>query len=251
VLAPGTVEESFYLAIEAFNLAEKYQCPVFLLTEQALCQSKATLPRLQFDEIEVERGKLVLDPVVFGEYRRFAFTDDGVSPRVIPGVEGGMHLAPGSEHSDAGVITENPKNRARMMEKRMRKLVSAAPDLPKASVIAQPGARVGLIGYGSNRGPLVETQTRLQKLGTPANFMQLRTLWPFPDDEVRAFVAEHDHVFIVENNYTGQVARLIRAAVGPLDHVHSVRKYNAQPFRPIEIIDAVQQIVNARPLAGV
>ncbi|HTD35423.1 MAG TPA: 2-oxoacid:acceptor oxidoreductase subunit alpha, partial [Candidatus Elarobacter sp.] len=76
VLAPGTVEESFYLTIEAFNLAEKYQCPVFVLSEQALCQSKATLPRLSFDAIAVDRGKLVLDPVVFGEYRRFAFTED-------------------------------------------------------------------------------------------------------------------------------------------------------------------------------
>jgi 2-oxoglutarate ferredoxin oxidoreductase subunit alpha len=251
VLAPGTVEESFYIAIDAMNLAEKYQCPVFVLTEQALCQSKATLPRLQFDEIEVDRGKLVLDPVVFGEYRRFAFTDDGVSPRVIPGVEGGMHLAPGSEHSDAGVITENPKNRARMMEKRMRKLLSAADDLPKATLFTQAAAKIGLIGYGSNRGPLVEAQTRLGAAGLATDFLQLRTLWPFPDDEVRAFIAEHDHVFVVENNYTGQIARLIRAAAGPLEHVHSVRKYNAQPFRPIEIIDAVQQIVNARPLAGV
>jgi 2-oxoglutarate ferredoxin oxidoreductase subunit alpha len=251
VIAPGTVEESFYMAIDAMNLAEKYQCPVFLLSEQALCQSKATLPRLSFDAVEVDRGKLVLDPVVFGEYKRFAFTEDGVSPRVIPGVEGGMHLAPGSEHNDAGVITENPKNRARMMEKRMQKLISAGPDLPKANLFVRPGARIGIIGYGSNRGPIAEAQDRLVKMGEPVNFLQLRTLWPFPDDDVKAFVADNDYVFIVENSYTGQLGRLIRVVVGPIDKLHDVRKYNGRPFRPIEIIDAVRVTAGSRPMAGV
>ena len=102
-IAPGTVEESFYFAVARFNLAEKYQMPVFLLSEQALCQSKATLPLLEFG---AGRGRSRQadrhngngngnGTVVFGEYKRFAFTDDRVSPRVIPGVEGGMHLAAG------------------------------------------------------------------------------------------------------------------------------------------------------------
>jgi len=251
VIAPGTVEESFYMAIDAMNLAEKYQCPVFLLSEQALCQSKATLPRLSFEAVEVDRGKLVTEPVVFGEYKRFAFTPDGVSPRVIPGIEGGMHLAPGSEHNDGGVITENPKNRARMMEKRMQKMISAGPDLPKANRFITPGARIGIIGYGSNRGPIAEAQDRLVAMGEPVNFLQLRTLWPFPDEDVRAFIEENDHVFIVENSYTGQLGRLIRHVVGPIDKLHDVRKYNGRPFRPIEIIDAVRMTAGSRRLAGV
>ena len=250
VIAPGTVEESFYLAIDAMNLAEKYQCPVFILSEQALCQSKATLPRLSFDEVVVDRGKLVLDPVMFGEYRRFAYTDDHVSPRVIPGVEGGMHLAPGSEHNDGGVITENPKNRKRMMEKRMGKLITAGPDLPKAQFRRRDGARIGIIGYGSNRGPISEAQDRLEELGEAVNFLQLRTLWPFPDDDVRSFVEENDQVFIVENSFTGQLARLIRVVVGPLEKLHDVRKYDGRPFRPIEVIDAVRTRSASR-LAGV
>jgi 2-oxoglutarate ferredoxin oxidoreductase subunit alpha len=253
VIAPGTVEESFYMAIDAFNLAEKYQTPVYLVSEQALCQSKATLPVLQFDELEVDRGKLVTDPVVFGEYRRFAFTEDGVSPRVIPGIEGGMHLAPGSEHNDMGVITENANNRKRMMEKRFRKLetAAAAGDLPKANIFRNPGARVALIGYGSNRGPIAEAQDRLTAGGIPTDFMQLRTLWPFPDDEVAEFIAGYEHVFIVEHSFTGQLARIIRAAVGPLPKVHPVLKYNAKPYRPIEIIEAVEKTANVSRLAGV
>jgi 2-oxoglutarate/2-oxoacid ferredoxin oxidoreductase subunit alpha len=251
VIAPGTVEESFYMAIDAFNLAEKYQCPVYLVSEQALCQSKATLPLLEFEHLAVDRGKLVTDAVVFGEYRRFAFTEDGVSPRVIPGVEGGMHLAPGSEHNDMGVITENANNRKRMMEKRFQKLKTAVPDLPKAKLHSNSGARVALIGYGSNRGPIAEAQDRLTAGGIPTDFLQLRTLWPFPDDEIAAFVKDYDHIFIIEHSFTGQLARLVRAAIGPQANVHPVLKYNAKPFRPIEIIETVEQTANVSRLAGV
>ena len=253
VIAPGTVEESFYLAVLAFNLAEKYQLPVFVLTEQALCQSKATLPLLEFGALEIDRGKLISPgsngskngKVTFGEYKRFAFTNDGVSPRVIPGVEGGMHLAAGSEHNDAGVITENSKNRARMMEKRMSKLESMRPDLPKGNVLGDPKAEIAIIGWGANRGPIAEAQDRLAAQGTKTRFLQMRTLWPFPDDEVRDFIAGARHVFVVENNYTGQLERLIRAVVGPLEHMHSVRKYNGRAFRPIEIIEPIERAISS------
>jgi 2-oxoglutarate ferredoxin oxidoreductase subunit alpha len=248
VLAPGTVEDSFYLTVAAFNLAEKYQCPVFVLSEQALCQSKATLPALDFSSIDIDRGKLVLDPVVFGEYKRFAFTDDGVSPRVIPGVEGGMHLAAGSEHNDAGVITENAKNRTRMMDKRFRKLETAKPDLPAPLLHGDPKAEIAILGYGSNRGPIVEAQDRMAKNGVATRFLELRTLWPFPEDEVRDFIADAKHVFVVENNFSGQLERLIRYVVGPLDRMHRVLKYNGRPFRPIEIVDAIEKLAGVRPL---
>jgi 2-oxoglutarate ferredoxin oxidoreductase subunit alpha len=251
VLAPGTVEESFYITIDAFNIAEKYQCPVFVLSEQALCQSKATLPRLKFDDLTIDRGKLVLEPVVFGEYKRYEFTQDGVSPRVIPGVEGGMHLVPGSEHNDAGVITENPKNRKRMMEKRMSKLAAMKPDLPKANVFGHPEAGIAIIGYGSNRGPIMEAVDRFAAAGVATRFLQLRTLWPFPDDEVQSFIRDAEHIFIVENNYTGQLARLIKVVTGPLPHMHSVLKYNGKPFRPIEIIEAIGKTADVRSYAEV
>jgi 2-oxoglutarate ferredoxin oxidoreductase subunit alpha len=242
VLCPGTVEESFYLTVAAFNLAEKYQLPVFLLTEQAMCQSKETIPRLSLDAVSVDRGKLVRNGgVVFGEYQRFAFEDDGVSPRVIPGIEGGMHLEPGSEHNEAGIITEDATNRARMMEKRMRKLETMHAELPKGNVFGDPKAGIAFIAFGANRGPIAEAQARLAEHGTPTRFLQLRTLWPFPEDEVRAFIAGASHVFVVENNFTGQLERLIRYVTGPLPNMHPVRKYNGRPFRPVEIIEAVNR----------
>jgi 2-oxoglutarate ferredoxin oxidoreductase subunit alpha len=242
VLAPGTVTESFDLTVAAFNLAERWQLPVFLLTEQALCQSKATLSPFDLDAVRIDRGKLIDDgELTFGEYKRFAFTEDGVSPRVIPGVPGGMHLAAGSEHNDAGVITENARNRARMMEKRMGKLVAMRDELPRAVLHGVADADIGIIGYGANTGPIAEAVDRLSTAGVPVRFLQLRTLWPFPEDEIRVFMHGAQHVFVVENNFTGQLDRLIRTVVGPLDALHGVRKYDGRPFRPGEIIEAIER----------
>ena len=252
ILAPGTVGESFDFAIDAFNLAEKYQLPVFLLTEQALCQSKATLQPFDVDAVKIDRGKLINSgELVFGEYKRFAFTDDGVSPRVIPGVPGGMHLAPGSEHNDEGVITENARNRARMMEKRMGKLVTMRDELPRAVLHGVADADIAVIGYGANTGPIAEAVDRLARGGVLARFLQLRTLWPFPDDEIKDFVRGAQHVFVVENNYTGQLMQLIRAVVGPLDALQGVRKYDGRPFRPIEIIEPILRIADVGATAEV
>jgi 2-oxoglutarate ferredoxin oxidoreductase subunit alpha len=246
VLAPGTVEDSFYISAAAFDIAEKYQCPVFILTEQALCQSKATLPLLDVGRVEIDRGKLLSEPVVFGQYERFAFTTDGVSPRTIPGIEGGMHLAAGSEHSPAGVITEKSQNRTRMMDKRLGKLVSMKADLPPAIEHGDPGADIAIFGYGSNRGPIVEAVDRLAREGVPVRFFEFRTLWPFPESEVAAFAAEAKHIFVVENNYSGQLERLIRYVTGPLERMHLVNKYDGKPFRPIEIIEAVERFALLR-----
>jgi 2-oxoglutarate ferredoxin oxidoreductase subunit alpha len=239
VLAPGTVEDAFYLTARAFDLADKYQCPVFLLTEQALCQSKATLPLLDVGSVTVDRGKLQLDPVAFGEYERFALGYDGVSARTIPGVEGGMHLAAGSEHSPAGVVSENAGNRARMMQKRMHKLEAMQDDLPRGLVHGDPYAEIALFGYGSNRGPIVEAVERLERDGLRVRFFEFRTLWPFPEADVRAFVRGAKEIFVVENDYTGQLERLIRYVTGPLEHMHLVNKYDGKPFRPAEIVDAI------------
>jgi 2-oxoglutarate ferredoxin oxidoreductase subunit alpha len=247
VLAPGTVEDSFYLTARAFDLAERYQCPVFVLTEQALCQSKATLPLLDTGAVAVERARMQLEPVTFGEYARFALGGDGVSPRAIPGVAGGMHLAAGSEHDESGTITENAGNRARMMEKRMGKLEAMHDDLPAPILHGDPAAEIAIFGYGSNRGPIVEAVDRLARAGVPVRFFEFRTLWPFPEDEVRAFIAGREHAFVVENNYTGQLERLIRYVTGPLPHLHLVNKYDGRPFRPSEIEEAIEAVALRLP----
>lgn len=251
VLAPGTVHESFELTVAAFNLAEQYQLPVFVLTEQALCQSKATLEPLDL-EPTIERGKLIAQGAVeFGTYARFSEADDGVSPRVVPGVPGGMHLAAGSEHDAFGVITESADNRVRMMDKRMRKLDAMRPLLPRAIVHGVADADIAIVGYGANRGPIVEAVDRLGRAGIPVRFLQLRTLWPFPADDIRDFIRGAEHAFVVENNFTGQLEALVRSVAGPLDRLQGIRKYDGRPFRPIEIIAPIARVAHADELVEV
>ncbi len=232
-------------------MAEQYQLPVFVLTEQALCQSKATLEPLDL-EPTIERGKLIAQGAVeFGKYARFSETDDGVSPRVVPGVPGGMHLAAGSEHDAFGVITENADNRMRMMDKRMRKLDAMRPLLPRAIVHGVADADIAIVGYGANRGPIVEAVDRLGRAGIPVRFLQLRTLWPFPADDIRDFIRGAEHVFVVENNFTGQLEALVRSVAGPLDRLQGIRKYDGRPFRPIEIIAPIARVAHADELVEV
>jgi 2-oxoglutarate ferredoxin oxidoreductase subunit alpha len=106
-------------------------------------------------------------------------------------------------------------------------------------------ADVGIIGYGANRGPIAEAVDRLAAMGIPTRFLQLRTLWPFPEDEIRAFFRGAQHVFVVENNFTGQLDRLIRTVVGPVPALRALRKYDGRPFRPIEIIEPIQRLTDA------
>ena len=133
----------------------------------------------------------------------------------------------------------------------MGKLESMRGDLPTALVHGVADSEIGIIGYGANTGPITEAVDRLGRAGLPVRFLQLRTLWPFPEDEVRAFFRGAQHVFVVENNFTGQLERLIRYVVGPLDVLHSVRKYDGRPFRPIEVIEQVRRFAAAGELAEV
>ena len=122
---------------------------------------------------------------------------------------------------------------------------------PSAIVHGDPAAEVAIIGYGSNCGPILEAQDRLAEAGVPTRFFEFRTLWPFPEDEVREFIASAKHVFVVENNFTGQLERLVRYVVGPLERMHGVLKYNGRPFRPIEIVEPVRKLAAPRALAEV
>ncbi|MGH7727538.1 MAG: 2-oxoacid:acceptor oxidoreductase subunit alpha [Vulcanimicrobiaceae bacterium] len=239
VLAPGSVEDAFYLTAEAFSLAERFQCPVFVLTEQALAQSKATLAPLDLERVRIERGALVTGGTLPAGYRRYAIGDGDGSPRAIPGVAGGMHLAAGSEHDEAGVVSENAASRRAMMEKRMRKLERARSVVPPPRLHGDPAASVALLGYGSVCGPVREALAQLERAGTPCAFLELRTLWPFPDEAVRALVDRATAVFVVEQNYSGQLERLVRAVVGPLEKLGAIRSYDGRPLRPGHIREPI------------
>lgn len=244
VLSPGTIQESLELTIKAFNLAEKFQCPVILLTEGDYGQNYRTVDKFNLWEIEIDRGKLLTKKELLGlkDYKRFEFTRDGISPRALPSMKNGIHMVESTEHNEWGYRDETSQNRAKMMEKRMRKLKTARKDLIRPRIWGNKAADIGIIGCGSTLGPVREAMEQLKRVGIKAKFLQIRTLWPFLDKDVKDFISTCKQVFVVDNNYDGQLAQLIYSQVRPRIELKSILNYSSHTFRPKDIADPIQKV---------
>jgi 2-oxoglutarate ferredoxin oxidoreductase subunit alpha len=244
VLAPGTAGECFDLTVHALNLAEMYQCPVVVLTELDMGQNFRTTKKFDLGEIKIERGKLLSqdDLLRMKNFKRYEFTADGISPRSLPFFKNGIHLVESLEHNEEGYRDEEPLNRIRMMEKRMRKLKKAAPDLVASHLWGDRKSRIGFIGCGSTLGAILEAMDELKERKVPSKFLQLRTLWPFPTAEVKRFLAGCEEVFVVENNYSGQVATLVKSQVNPCAQLRNILNYSTRAFTPKQIVNPVLKV---------
>jgi 2-oxoglutarate ferredoxin oxidoreductase subunit alpha len=245
VLAPGTVSECFELTAQAFNLAEKYQCPVVLLTELDMGQNYRTTPLLDLNRVKINRGKLLTQEELLGvqDFKRYELTSDGISPRALPSSRNALHLVESLEHDENGYRDEDDANRMRMMEKRMRKLRNASRDLPRIKVWGSRKARVGLITIGSILGTVLEAADKLRKKGVQAKCLQLRTLWPFPVRAIKKFLDGCGRIFVVENNYSGELLTLIRSQIGSLPEIGRILRYGTRSFRPREVVERVERAV--------
>ena len=243
VLSPGTVEECFAFTVKAFNLAEVYQCPVILLTEQDYGQNLHSLQKFDLKKIEIERGKLLSQEELLKikDFKRYEFSSDGISPRVLPGMTNGLHMVESNEHDEKGYRNENPRNRVKMMQKRMKKLKTASKDMIPPKVWGKRDAEIGILGFGSTLKPIREAILQLEKNNITAKYLQMRTLWPFPSGKVEKFVAESRAVFVVENNFSGQLADLVKSRIHLPFDVKRIGKYSGQAFRPQEISRHIQE----------
>ncbi len=245
VLAPSHPEECFHLAIKATNLAARYQCPVFIASDQGLAQNTATVDPFNLDEIDIDRGKRLDAETLAGMevYKRYAFSDDGVSAFAQPGTPGGMWLVTGNEHDEFGHVSTDPINRKRMMDKRMEKMRSVVPDLPLAISHGPNDAEIGFIGVGMAYGVILEAMDLLADQGIATQYHQPRTLWPMLDETV-AFTHSCRKVYVVEYNATAQLANLIIGQGGDRKHIDSVLKYDGTPMRAEDIVDHVSNDVS-------
>lgn len=245
ILSPGTVEECFEFTVKAFNLADKYQVPVILLTEQDIGQNYRTVKKFDLSEIKIDRGKLLTqkDLMKIKDYKRYAFTPSGISPRTLPSMKNGIHMVEGNEHDEKGYRDEDPENRIRMMDKRMHKLSESAKDLIPPKLWGHKQATVGIIGFGSTLGSIVEAIDELGDLNIHAKNLQIRTVWPFPAKRVNDFIQSCEHVFIVENNYSGQLHDLINSQVKPEIRLQKILNYSSVAFRPIDISSQIKKAV--------
>lgn len=246
VIAPSTIEECFYDMIEGFNISEQYQVPVIIATDLQLSLGKQTCESLDYDKIEIDRGKLVTGELPQTEenklFKRYEFTADGVSPRVLPGAKHGIHHVTGVEHDQEGRPSENAPNRQKMMDKRLNKLNNLR--ITDAVKVDAPNASPDLliIAMGSTGGTIEEARDRLTEDGIKTNRIMVRQMHPFPSDLLQPHLAAAKKVVVLENNATGQLANLIKMNVGSHDKIRNLLKYDGTPFLPSEIHKACKEL---------
>ncbi|QBS38107.1 MULTISPECIES: 2-oxoacid:acceptor oxidoreductase subunit alpha [Thermaerobacter] len=251
VLAPVTIEDCFYAAVDAFNLADRYQTPVVLAMDLALGLSKQTVDDIDFSRVRIDRGEIAVpDDLNWdgGDFKRYRFTETGISPRSLPGMPGGLHLATGLEHDETGHITEDRGNRVRMMQKRLRKF-AAVNGIETVRYEGPEHPDVLLVGWGASYGALREAREALGAQGLSVGHAHIRLLAPFPVAAVADLLGRAKHVFVAENNALGQLAALIRQHVDSADkaRLRTINKYDGTLFLPGEIVEPVLEAVS--PLA--
>ncbi|TGC08342.1 2-oxoacid:acceptor oxidoreductase subunit alpha [Methanolobus halotolerans] len=242
VLAPGTPQDCFYMTAKAFNIADKYQIPVIVMSDQYLADSLFTCERFDQAKISIERHLLSDEDIkgMQGEYRRYKITSSGISPRALPGQDGVLVGADSDEHDEFGHIDETQENRISMVHKRMNKLELLREEMQVPGVHGPEDAELTLIGWGSTYGPLAESVDTLNGQGHSVNLVHFTHVYPLPAEKIRKLLAGSGKKICVENNRLSQFARLLAAETG-IEMYDNVVRYDGLPFTPESIIDALRE----------
>ncbi|MCH7824447.1 MAG: 2-oxoacid:acceptor oxidoreductase subunit alpha [Acidobacteria bacterium] len=247
VLASSDLEEAFYDAAAAFNYAERYQTVVIHILDKSISSKTMSVPPFDLERIRIERGEIASPNGGHeGPYPRFKPTESGISPRPLLGMPGGMHWLTGGEHTQYGRVTEDPVVREQQMEKRMRKLETAAREIPvdeKLRVYGDPAAEFTILSWGSNKGAIVEAIELLAEEGCAARLIQVRIMSPFPGPELEELLAPAKPLIGVEANFSGQLAQVLRQHTGiACDKL--VVKYNGRPMAARRLYETFKTIMD-------
>ena len=246
ILAPGDISETFWLTIEAFNLADKYQTPVFVLSDKYLAEShKSTVP-FDSSKVVIDRGKLV-DPNKSGDlskYQRYADTKDGISPRVVPGTKGTYFLTNSYEHEENGLSAEDSSSRIKQVNKRGRKLSTYEQTVSSPKLYGEEDSDITLIGWGSTKGPVLQAlnDCGFMSKGRTVNFLHITHVWPLSKKAMSDILAKAKKRVAVEGNSTAQLSKIIRRDIGVVMDDYLL-KFDGRPFYPDEIIAKLNSIV--------
>jgi len=243
VVAPGLPEQCFDLVQHAFNLAEKFQTPVIVLSDKHLGESTFTVSEEVFNEIDkrVSSVQYQVSKKDNGLFKRYQITTDGVSPRTLPGTVNGEHIANSDEHDEFGYSDESSANRIKQMDKRMKKTAGIIKEIPLPKVYGQEDADITLVCWGSALGACIDA-VNLQKQenkkskkqnANKINVIHFSYVWPMPDG-LDNFLAKFKKLVLVENNKTGQLGQLIRQETG-IEIKDKILKYDSRPFWQEEI----------------
>ncbi len=244
IIAPGDVKECFYLTAEAFNLAERFQTPVIIVTDKHLAESHWSSKKFDLLKIKIDRGKRLSDEELqkIQNYYRYAPSKDGISPRAVPGQPNGMHIANSYEHDKYGYSSEDAEERVRQVSKRLRKEKVAGKEVPEPAIYGPEEADISIIGWGSTKGAILDSLQLLSDEGVKANYLQVTFIRPFPSEPVSRFINKSLKTICVENNGTGQLAQVIREKTGQALEFNYL-KNDGRPFSGDDIFSEIMEVI--------
>jgi 2-oxoglutarate ferredoxin oxidoreductase subunit alpha len=241
VLAPTCAADSFEVTVEAFNIAEHYQTPVIVLSDQEIAQRKETVDPIDTSRFTIEERRRPTEAEL-QKYARFAATESGISPISHPGMPGGAYLAAGIEHNELGAPSASGSVHTRMNEKRFKKFATLRRRRDLVQVEGDPLAPLALVSWGSVAGVCREALTRARADGLPVKLLVPTLLYPFVEDVWVEFFASVKGGLVVEQSYQGQLYRLMRMFLDVPKGVSSFARSGANPFQPSEVVARLQAL---------
>jgi 2-oxoglutarate/2-oxoacid ferredoxin oxidoreductase subunit alpha len=246
-LFPADPEECFYFAVRAFDLAERFQTPVFLVSDLDIGMNDWMCRDLAWDDAYRPDRGVVLDAEALERMERFSrYLDvdgDGIAARTVPGVHPkGAYFTRGSGHNEHGGYTEDAAEYQKVMDRLRVKSGTAALAVPAAEVRTQAGARIAIVSIGGCDAAVREAQDILEADGSPVDYLRVRA-FPF-GPEVRAFLEAHDRVIVVEQNRDAQLRSLllIECDAAP-EHLLSLTRYGGLPLSAHDVVSGVRELL--------
>jgi len=248
IVAPRDIADAYQSTVDAFNYADKYQLPVLMMSDLLLSEHPETVDPESFNpDVEIDRGEIVKEwKESQGKYKRFRFTESGISPRALPGTANACYTSGSDDHDEEGILISDmftaPPVRRKSMEKRMKKVENLLEELPAPKLEGPADAELTLVTWGSTSGVVREAAELLTKAGTKTNFLVIKYIAPFHAEEVSEILAKCKKKISVEVNFTSVMAQFIKMQTGVSMDGH-ITKYDGEPPEPLYVVEHARRIL--------
>ncbi|MCL2477546.1 2-oxoacid:ferredoxin oxidoreductase subunit alpha [Candidatus Bathycorpusculum sp.] len=249
IVASGDIEECFFDAAEVFNLAEKYQMPTIHLIDKGMANSSQTYATFDYSKVKIDRGLIVgKKELEDKDYKRFEFSENGISPRAFLGTKNAIQWYSGDEHNERGNINEEPLNRRKMMDKRIGKLEVVNREVPmefRAKFFGDKDAENIVVSWGSTKGAIIESLNQLREENKSLGYLQIRMIHPFPSAYIKQILSDKKRIIDIENNHMAQLGGII-AEQTQIQPSHYILKYTGRPMMTTEVYGAILAVLEDR-----
>ena len=245
IIAPAGHSQSFYLTTEAFNLADYWQIPVFIMSDQAQASAECSVNEFDLEKVTIDRGAIADEPENSKMLRRYEVTESGISPRAFPQLSKWLISCDSHEHNETGQVSDDIDNRNRQHSKRMRKLKSLAATLPGPEIIGAPADNL-LICWGSTVGPVVEAAERLRAQGHNFAIAIFEYLYPLNRELIEKNLAPFKEIHTIEGNYSGQLGKLLQMETNVKITSH-IGKTDGRLFTVDDVELSLIELVGGKP----